>query len=266
AWSTASLNMFQHGPSMLFLTVNLYLILLARKKPALIQYASLPLAFSYVMRPSNSISIILLSAFVLIWYRRYFIRYLLWALPVAVPFVIYNLLVYQWPLSTYYFSVGRTDTLPSFFEGLAGTIISPGRGLLVFSPILALSIAGLFMKREERSGKRLDYFLAAIVVLNWITFASIDDWWGGHSFGPRYFTDMMPYMVYLMIPVLMLMAKSRGLDKLALGWCVMVLIAISFFIHYKGATDIDAQSWNFHPDVDTNPGRLWDWRDISFFR
>jgi hypothetical protein len=226
----------------------------------------MPLACSYVMRPSNSISIILLSAFVLIYYRRYFIRYLLWALPVAVPFVAYNLVVYHWPLSTYYFRVGRTESVSSFFEGLAGTIISPGRGLLVFSPILILSIAGLFMKRKDNGGKRLDYFLAAIVVLNWIAFGLLYDWWGGHSFGPRYFTDMMPYMVYLMIPVLIWMAKSTGLDKIAVTWCVLVLVAVSFFIHYRGATDIGVQSWNFQPDVDTNPGRLWDWRDISFFR
>jgi len=266
AWSTASLNMFQHGPSILFLTINLYLIVLARKNPAIIQYASLPLAFSYMMRPSNSLSIILLSVFVLIWYRRYFIRYLLWALPVAVPFIIYNLAVYEWPLSTYYYTVGRTESVSSFFVGLAGTIVSPGRGLLLFSPVLLFSIVGVFMKREERSEKRLDYFLAAIVVLNWLTFASIYDWWGGHSFGPRNFTDMMPYMAYLMIPVLMWMSKSRGLDKLAISWCVLMLVAISFFIHYRGATDIDVQSWNFQPDIDRNPGRLWDWRDIPFFR
>lgn len=266
AWSTASLNMSQHGPSMLFLTINLYLILLARKTPALIQYAALPLAFSYVMRPTNSISILLLSAFVFIYYRRYFIRYLLWALPVAIPFVIFNLIVYHLPLSTYYFRTGRTQSVSSFLVGLSGTIVSPGRGLLIFSPILALSIVGLVMKRQGGGERKLDYFLAGIIVLNWVTFASIDVWWGGHSFGPRFFTDMMPYMIYLLIPVLMFMAKSRGVDKICIGWCVLLLISISFFVHYKGATSIKSQSWNYQPDVNTNPGRLWDWRDISFFR
>ena len=57
SWSTASRGLWQHGPTMMMLTITLYLILLAKRKPRLIQFTGLTLAFAYVIRPTNSISI-----------------------------------------------------------------------------------------------------------------------------------------------------------------------------------------------------------------
>ena len=46
AWSVTSRALWRHGPSMFMLAIALYLILLARKRPWLIQFVSLPLAFA----------------------------------------------------------------------------------------------------------------------------------------------------------------------------------------------------------------------------
>src|SRR5262245_37961568 len=51
AWSTASRGLWQHGPSMLMLTLTLWIIGKAETRPGLIVFASLPLAFSFVIRP-----------------------------------------------------------------------------------------------------------------------------------------------------------------------------------------------------------------------
>jgi hypothetical protein len=112
-WSTASRALWQHGPSMLMLTMALYLTLLARDKPRLIQFVSLPLAFSYVIRPTNTISIFLSTIFVFVEYRQYFLRYLLWATTIAVPFLIFNFTIYDSLLSPYY--LRRLGLSPYFF-------------------------------------------------------------------------------------------------------------------------------------------------------
>ena len=65
-WSTTSRALWQHGPSILMLATALLLVLMAEKKPWLVQFASLPLAYSWVIRPTNIISIALLSAYVLL--------------------------------------------------------------------------------------------------------------------------------------------------------------------------------------------------------
>ncbi len=90
AWSTASRALWQHGPSMLMLSISLFLILLSRQKPALIQYASIPLAYSFVIRPTNAISVVLLTAFVIIVQRKFLFRYFLWSLIIAFPFFLIN--------------------------------------------------------------------------------------------------------------------------------------------------------------------------------
>ncbi len=201
AWSTASLALFMHGPSILMLSIALYLLLRADDRPALAQFVALPLAFSYVLRPTNAIPLALLSIYVAMQYRKFMLRYLLWGLLIAVPFIAYNFKVYGSPLSTYYHESEFFST-SHLLEGLAGTLVSPARGLLIYSPILLFSFVGFYLKIRDKSFGRLDYFLAAVIVFHWLTISSFNPWWGGHSYGPRYFTDMIPFFIYFMCPAI----------------------------------------------------------------
>ncbi len=266
AWSTASRGLWQHGPSMLMLTATLYLILRAKRRPALIQFASLPLAFSYVIRPTNSISLILLTAFVFVEYRRYFWRYLLWALPIAVPFVIYNLSLYHAVLPGYYrwYQSFSISTLP---EALIGHLISPARGLFIYSPIFLLSILGAISKFRQKSFERLDYALISIILLHWIIVSAWPVWWGGSSFGPRILTDLIPYLVYWLIPAMAGLSKVKGKQKAAIASASLWMVGMSFFVHYRGANVLDVLEWDTWPvNVDWRPSRVWDLRDIQFLR
>ena len=269
AWSTASRALWQHGPSMLMLTLALWFIIQARDRPWMIQFVSLPLAFSYVVRPTNAIPITLLSVFVLIQYRRYFLHYLLWALPVAVPFLLFTSSVYHSLLPPYYSAskVGHGGTL---FEGLLGTLLSPARGLFIYSPAFLLSPYGAWLKLRRRV-EPLDCFLVVIVLLHWIAISSFPNWWGGHSFGYRLFSDMVPYLTYFLIPVISKISAwpptcpRRQRVLFATGFAC--LIAISFFINYRGANTQAVYAWNRYPvNVDVDPSRVWDWRDLQFLR
>ncbi len=266
AWSTASRALWPHGPSMLMLALTLYLVLKSRRRPGLVACAGLPLAFAYVLRPANGISVLFLSLYVFVEHRRYFFRYLLWMLPVAVPFVVYNLAVYDavLPAGHRALRVGLHLHLPA---ALAGHLISPARGLLVFSPVLLFSLYGAAVKYRRGGFGTLDIALSVIILTHWILVSSFRNWWGGHSYGPRYFSDMLPYFVYFLLPAIEALRTLRGRRALVARAAFALSVTLSFAIHFRGANRGAVYTWNVRPaNVDNQPHRLWDWSDPQFLR
>lgn len=265
AWSVGSRALWQHGPSMLMLALALWLIVLAETRPWLIQLVSLPLAFAYVIRPTNAISIVALSLFVLLRHRRFFVPYLLWALPIAVPFLVFMFSVYHSPLSWYY-SAGRVGHGQGLGEALVGNLVSPNRGLFVFSPVLLLSLYGVWLKLRRRP-EPLDGFLIAIVLVHWGVVSSFPHWYGGHTFGNRMMSDLIPYFMYFFIPVLAAGPGPRRPARTALVTLFVLLVVVSGVIHYRGAYRRAVWKWNSTPvDVADQPSRMWDVRDLQFLR
>jgi len=119
-------------------------ILKARDRPRLIQFVSLPLAFSYVVRPTSAIPIVLLTGYVLVWHRRYAVRYLLWALPVAVQFVLFTWSIYHSALAPYYVA-GRMGQGAHFLQVPARESQQPTPWAVVFSPVILLSVYGAWL-------------------------------------------------------------------------------------------------------------------------
>lgn len=262
AWPTASRALWQHGPSMLMLVLTLFLLLKAKTKPALVQYTGLTLACSYVIRPTNSLSVILLTIYVFWEYRQYFLRFMFWAAMVAVPFLWHNWNVYHSLFSPYYRSQFGFSW-PALWEGLAGNMISPARGLLVFSPIFVFSAIGVIIKtRSGRSGK-LDWFIISIIFLHWAVISIWPCWWGADSFGYRLFSDMVPYLIYLMIPFFS--NEKAGAGKTILWSAFGILLVASVIINGNGAMREHGRYWNFVPDnISQNTKRLWDWKKPQF--
>jgi hypothetical protein len=270
-WSTASRALWQHTSSILLLTVSLYLIILAKEKPnyepLMVRLVGIVLAFSYVVRPTNSLSILLLTIYVFLRHRKHFLSYCLWSMVVLIPFVLFNLHLYHSLLSTYYLPQHQFRAGWHFGEALAGHLFSPSRGLLVFSPVFLFSIYGIVLKVRNKQMGTLDYALLMIMFLHWVIISTFPAWWAGHSYGPRYFSDMIPYFIYFLIPAIMNIFTLKGIRKVSAVFLLFCAIIISFFIHFRGATDWDVYAWNSDPiNVDVEPSRVWDWRDIQFLR
>ncbi|HXI03807.1 MAG TPA: glycosyltransferase family 39 protein, partial [Candidatus Saccharimonadales bacterium] len=266
AWSTASRALWQHGPSMLMLSAALYLLLLARKRPRLAQYASLPLAYAFVIRPSNAVSIAFLTIYVLIEHREIFVRYVAWSLVVAVPFAVFNWRVYGGLLPPYFSPerIGWHGRLP---EALAGNLVSPARGLFVYSPVLLFALWGIATAMRRKPADRLAWALASIVFLHWIVISSFPHWWGGHSYGPRLFTDMLPFLAFFLIPVVARLGTPRGARGALATALFVALASFSLAVHFRGATSMEVYEWNGSPsNVDSHPERIWDWSDPQFLR
>lgn len=265
-WSTASRVLWQHGPLVAALLAAMLLLLRARERPALVQYAGLALAVAYVIRPTAAIAVVVLSLYVFLAHRAQFIRYLLWAMPVAAPWLAFNWIVFDGLLPPYYMA-GRLAGSTTVAEALAGNLMSPARGLFVYSPILVLALPGVVMGLRERADRLLHLALIATALLLWIAVARLPHWWAGHSFGPRFMTDALPFVAYFLLFPLQAVARWQGFRRAAAVLAVALLAAASLLIHYTGAFNRATHHWNAGPrDVDAAPARLWDWRDPMFLR
>ena len=269
AWSTASRGLWQHGPSMLLLALVLWLAVRADRDSRWIRFAGAPAALAFYVRPTNAVWLAAITLFVLARHRRYLWAYLLGMLPVVALFSAIDLSIYGHLLAPYSFpqraAAPGLSVLPSA-EALAGNLISPARGLFLFVPLFLLSVYGAWLKPQWPAARDLRPYLAGALVAHYLLICSYTDWWGGHCFGPRYFTDVVPLLVFFLIPVVPRMTGRGGRARLLCGvFCT--LSAVSIFIHCEGAINWECMRWNTSPvQIREAPWRIWDWHDIQFLR
>ncbi len=278
AWSIASRSLWQHGPSMLFLSLALLVALQSRTRPGAIRWLGLPLAAAYTMRPTNAIPLAAFSIWVAIRHRRHLVAYAAGIALVLGAFVAVNLSAWGIPLPPYY-SANRLWTSRLLPEALVGNLFSPARGLFVFTPVLVLALAGVGLKLRRRQLKGLDLVVLASVVAHWLVISTMTPpgrpgvapyaWWGGHSYGPRFFSDMAPFLIFLSLPVLDWLGTpgQRRASFRAVLAISLVLTGASFLIHFQGAYFRSSWCWNDQPtNIDVDQARLWDWSDPQFLR
>jgi hypothetical protein len=144
----------------------------------------------------------------------------------------------------------------------AGTLVSPSRGLFLFTPWAALALATLPAQREKlRRWPLVGVLLLALLAF----FAQLSlqaVWWAGHTFGPRYWTDVIPvFAIVLAWALEWSWARSRAFFALLLASAAFSVgvQAIGAFCH--------PSSWNTRPtNIDFDHPRLWDWRDNDLRR
>jgi hypothetical protein len=277
AYSTASRALWQHGPSILMLSIVLYLLTAARERAWLAAVAGVPMAAAWVVRPANAFALAIVSAYVLWRHRREAPLYLAGLFAVLAPLFWYHLSTYGALLPPYYTTAryGAGVTVASLLEGAAGTLISPSRGLFVFSPFLMLGAAGIVLAIRRKRLEPLHAMAAVVFVVHWSMVASFPQWWAGHCFGPRYFTDVVPFVMLLVAYSFreVLAEETRRVTAKLLGAALVVLGAASVWIHWRGSTDYAPYDWSGYArdretnrDVDVYPERLWDWSDPQFLR
>ena len=263
-WSTATRALWQHGPLVLMLVIAMLLLGRARHRPGLVQYVSLPLAMAYLMRPTAIVPIVVLTIYTLYSHREWFLRYMCWAMVIAVPWIAFNVAIYKALLPQYYLTAAFSSST-RFSEGLLGNLISPSRGLFVFSPILLFAFSGFWLALREPSQRSLHISYGVIVVGLTIAIGSASKWWAGHAFGPRLTTDLVPFLVYFTAFNFRLPAGIGGRTRTAVFSCMAILALASMVIHAQGALRERTLFWNTIPrNIDEDPSRVWDWADPQF--
>lgn len=271
--STASRGLWSDTWGILLIGFVVYLLVAheSRQRGIHPELIATLLAWSYVVRPTNSLAVIAVTAYMILFCRAQFIRYLVVGLAWLGAFVGYSWYHFGQTLPNYY--LASRLSFQSFWIGLAGNLISPSRGLLVFVPIIIFLFYLLIRYAKEIKFRRLAILSLSIIVAHVIVISGFPQWWAGHCFGPRFTAGLVPW--FALIGILAIKARlawrdqnelkrgsTRWRAEMALG---AVLLMISVGINARGAMNGATALWNQIPaNVDEHPERVWDWKHPQF--
>jgi hypothetical protein len=232
-------------------------------------WMGLGLALAMANKPANAV----LALPILAWFC--WGEYRAWRgsrlLPFFAPQVVLGLLVVGYNL--YYFgallggynSAFHTmgyGTVASALRGnladaIAGNLVSPSRGLFFYVPWALLALWGAVQAWRRWSWAP---WLLAGVVMHFLLYSKHDRWWAGWSYGPRYITDVMPVLVFCLVPLLE--RPARWLRP-----TLAATVALALFVQVVGVYCYPNGEWNSKPtNIDDAPQRLWDWHDPQIWR
>jgi hypothetical protein len=247
-WMISSQALWQHGMAQLLVTSALLLLTgpcTARRAVAVGLLCGLIAA----NRPPDAILAAALAVYGVVWAGRR--RAVLLAAAAALPIslvLVYNLGV-AGNLAGGYGLKGKAEFLQhDLLAGIGGVLFSPARGLFVFSPFLLFVVLAWRHVREERL---LTLAITVAVVLQVLLYAKAD-WRGGTSWGPRYMTDLLPLLMWMLAPVV---AALRSIGRAAFLFTVgiaVVIEAIGAFCYTSATDTVDSMS------------AAWRWRNAPF--
>ena len=271
-YSTASRALWSETWGILLLGIVIFLLLkkeLGKGELNPFWLATL-LSWMYFVRATFSVHIIAISIYLLIFHRRLFLRYAITGAVWLAVFILYSWLHFGQLLPNYY----RASRLQFgfFWEALMGNLVSPARGLLVYVPVLLFVAFMLARYWRHVALQRLVWLSLGVIAGHLLIISSFNHWWGGHSFGARFTTGLVPWLVLLGIlgTSAMLKWREERAEVSRLGWraqlaCGLLLLLMSAFINTRGATSHATWLWNMRPlEIDQHPERLWDWRQPQF--
>jgi len=243
-----------HAVAAFFSFLSFYLVLrMKHEKKDYLIWAGLSAGLAIMTQLSVLAIVAGIFIYLLVLKKRWW-KFVLGAVIGLLPFLLYNFLIFGNPFDIAYFHM---DTDIWGFESLDGQfevrgldainiiirlLIYPYRGIFFYSPILIISIYGLWRMRKTHRSEAVLIFGLLITFL--IYNSQLNHWHGGSSFGPRHFVVLMPF---LMIPLAYVSGRINR--KL-----LYMLIAVSIFINLLGIQHISDKAYlhensfndNFH--------------------
>jgi len=138
-------------------------------------------------------------------------------------------------------------------KGIPGLLISPGKGLLWYCPVIFLLVfAGPMFARRYPA---LLTSFAAVVAGMVILYANVTFWHGDPAWGPRYLYPAVPFLI---LPIGMLPDVRTRFRSPMLAISALV-IAASLTIQVAGVSVSQWRSWYRVISYEENQGHPWDW-------
>jgi hypothetical protein len=156
----------------------------------------------------------------------------------------------------------------TIFSNFLGLLLSPSRGLLIYTPLIILSIPGYLLVRDlpQSKIKCLLLIYGPIIIIQIIFYSSFAVWWAGWSYGPRFLTGMLP-ILFIFIGLYLNECLSNGRSGRRILIIILILSIWSIFVQVVGALYYPNGWWNGIPtNINDNPERLWDWMDPQIIR
>lgn len=232
-WMTSSQALWQHGTGEFLIVLALLLVIAPASS---VRTAALG-AVCVLMAANRPPDALIAGAFVLfiVWSRRRSALWLLAGAAVPLAALLYYDLNFIGHVAGGY-ALGKAPNEIFFrrdWSGVLGLLVSPTRGLLVFTPFLIFVPVGLIQRLRASSSRGLAIALSFAAVAQLLIYSQTD-WRAGVSWGPRYLTDLLPILVWMLAPApLVLRSVARSLLVLAMAASVAVQIIGAFWYTTK---------------------------------
>jgi hypothetical protein len=260
--STSGTALWSHNFAALFALLAIYCSIRSTKfhSPQLWPLISVFLFAAYICRPMLA----LLSPFVLLYfftcYRFAAIKAGLLLLVLLGAFVSFSINEFGQFLPDYYLPTRIAG--PLLYEAVYGHLLSPARGLFVYSPFVL--VAWICVKYSKKDWQLKSSWL--LIGLGWplahlFAVSRFPEWWAGHSFGPRFMTDIIPGIFLLTLYAWPTEIKLGG-SVLAVGILSLVSIFAIFVNSGQGLFNKYTKLWNSEPDIELE--YLLDWSYPQF--
>jgi hypothetical protein len=270
-WAISSQALWRHGLTELsfaFLLWALFRVSDSRGAPL---WAGLALAVAAANKPMEAIMIV---PFLLYFGRSCWKSLFMFLTPLLILgslVLSYNLYFFARPLGAY-----PTIPVVSFPEeggarlgfltrlgvGVAGLLVSPSRGLLIYTPWAAFAFWGAAKIWKEKSPGWGRALLLALIVIFVVQAGFSEEWFGGWCFGPRYLTDVLPFLAWFLLPV-----RTSVWARPVLRAAFVATVAIALWVQVVGVFYYPSGNWDGSPvAVERHPRRLWDWSDNQILR
>lgn len=242
-WSTSQ-ALWQHPAAVLFLCVAVVWMQKAEEDEVWAGRAGLPLSLALAARHADVALVAVLALGIAARWPRRLAWLVVWGAPGAMFVLVYNQIYFGSPFR-HGFSGSAGRFAEAWGEGHLGLLVSPAKGLLVFTPVAAAAAVGIVLayKRGERW---LAGTLGAAILAHWVFVGRWNEWHGGESWGPRMMTDALP-LLFLFLP--------DGLE--ACGRAGSLLAVVSIGIQALGAFTYDYRWERLHQRPEGRPV-LWD--------
>jgi hypothetical protein len=270
-WTIGSQALWQHGTVALVTLAMLFALLgvpntASRSRALLI--AGVCAGFLPVVRPTALAFSLAGLAFALRFGGPRRLLFVLGGALGCAPGVAWNLAVFHKLVGGYAVNVpSYSASISQALTAVAGLLVSPNRGLLVFTPFVLFAAAGAV--RAFRSDSPEAYLLRYCCIASLATFANYafyGSWDGGAAFGPRFLTDLMPTAGLLLAFALPRNLPELRARKVFTGFAI-VAIVVSCLVQLAGVNGEPKTDWSGIPfDVSTHPERIWQWRDNQIQR
>jgi hypothetical protein len=257
-WVISSQALWQHGMAQLLVT-GLALCLTAPSTVPRTLAAGLLCGLIAGNRPPDAVISAALGVFCLYWAGR---RAPLFVAAAAAPvalILVYNITIVG-AVAGGYGLIGKADFLAhDLRSGLAGLLFSPTRGLFVFSPFLLFLVLAWRHLPPDRGERLLTLAMCVAVVVQLLLYAKTD-WRAGISWGPRFMTDLLPLLIWMLAPVVAALSRP-GLSVFVSAVAVSIAIESVGAFAYTGVTDLPIYA------VPSGPNRMraaWNWNNAPF--
>ena len=255
SWSVSSQGLWQTAMSQPLVALALYLLVRGRTHPWSVAVAGVPLALAVASRYSTAVMAAILAAYVFRYHRNQFRWFALFPAVLAILLLAYNLYHFAAPVH-----MGPANLLRALdWRAFLGLVVSPGRGMLIYSPVLVFAFLPLLDGHLRRDPLLKAIGIATVATI--LLYSAWERWDAAFSYSYRFLVDLLPGLALYLAIALQTVLARRPLAVTFFG-----LTAVSVLVQIVGAFFYPCGWYETPVSAALVPSRFWDWTDLEVIR